>query len=133
MRKGGKCGGFANRNCIHQKRAKYSQRREKNALFLLYSHFMHEKRTRKSPLFLDKNRFANHCLYHVYYASEVAKNNASRSPGKGLFRRPRRNTPPFFSLCRDCRGIGPIEGTEMLDREDITANSADKIAEALAR
>jgi len=138
MKKREKRGAFANRIAVQKKQAKCSQHVQNDAAFLSSYTFTREKCIRKSPPFLDKNRFANNTLFHVYYPSGTAKNNALRSPGKGLFLSLRRKQPPtisssgeiaealprtrglkytslsrFLRRKRHCRGIAPNEGTEM--------------------
>jgi len=138
MKKREKSVSFANRIGVRKKQAKRSQLSENDAAFLSSYNFTHQKCIRKSPPFLDKNRFANSTPFRVYYPVGTAKNDALRSLRKGLFLSPCQKTVTYYSysgaiaealprvrglkyrtyclyveVVIDCRGIAPSEGTEI--------------------
>ena len=88
---------FANRIHRGKKQPKFRHSLIKNARFLPSSHVTYQKYTRKSPPFLDKNRFANAGPFRVYYTAVVTKNNALRATRNSPFCHNRQNTCSLFS------------------------------------
>ena len=113
MKTGEKCNVFANRNHLVEKRLKNGQNAKNRTLFLFLYRLKNQKPFANRPLFWTKTDLRK--TPALVYTRKQKLLKVTRSEPKkaaSLVHNDKRQSPNFPGW-RDCRGIGPIEGTEI--------------------
>ena len=95
-------------------------------------HQKHTKTSRKSPLFWTKTDLRTDALFVYTIQQQPPKTTRLEAQETACFVTHVETQALFFPLWRDCRGVAPIEGTEMPVSSRIV-KSPSSIAEALPR